>query len=88
VDRAADNTPEGIVTRRGAPRGAFAAAAQDDHTKNIALQEGKLFVGAALRLHAHGLASGEIFPNDLSEAVMRLLGRADDWLAVAGASDA
>jgi hypothetical protein len=76
------------VTRRGAPEGAHAAAGQDDSRKDTAIEEATHWVRAAIRLQAHGMTSGEIPSNELTEAQMRLLARADDWLTVAGTHDA
>jgi hypothetical protein len=76
------------VTRRGAPEGAYLAAGHNDSRHDTAIAEVALRVRAALRLQAHGMASGEIRSNDLSEAVMRHLSNAEDWLDIAGARDA
>jgi hypothetical protein len=73
------------MTRIGAPEGAHAAVSRNDFQEDTAIQEAKHRVRAALRLQAHGMASGEIRPTDLSEAIMRLLAVADDWLSSAGA---
>jgi hypothetical protein len=88
VDRAAKGSQVGVVTRQGAPEGAHAAANQDDSRKYTAVAEAKLRVAAALRLLAHGMASGEIPSTDLSETATCHLAIADDWLATVGARHA
>jgi hypothetical protein len=88
MDRRAEGSQGSVM--RGTPVGTHAAANSNDLSLQIvALQEASCRIRAALRLLAHALTSGEVFSlSDCAEAILTLLARARDWLAIARACHA